>query len=680
MSRLKQLLTGNKEPLIMEATSLYALAALLTLVQLPHLLNLPIWVSAFGISVIALRVYARRTPNKPAWQFLFSSPTVTTVAIIGALLIRFHYGYFLGRDPCVAFLFLLVSLKFAEYRRSSDATLLLGLACVLMLTQYFYSQSIIAAIVTLPAVFALGHALAVLRDPSHEMAAKPQLRLIGKLLMQGLPIAIALFLLFPRFSGPLWSMPDDATAKTGLSDTMRPGDIGDLSQSNEVAFRVEFNGEVPPPDSRYWRGPVLTNFDGFTWSPEKNLSEAYPAANNPSALEYTVMLQPHKSHWLFALDQAVSIPAKDGSLTPVGTTSNFASLTTSGQLLANEPITRVTRYTQRSMVSGEFSAPVKPTASELNYPGNMPRTVNLAAQISSDSQSASEYANRVLQRFNQLDYHYTLQPGLLGDTPVDEFLFDTQKGFCEHYASAFTLMMRAAGIPARVVTGYLGGEMNDDYMIVRQSDAHAWSEAYIDGVWQRFDPTAAVAPSRVEQGLSAALPQGELTGFRHNKAFTWTNKFSLAWDALNHDWQRLIVDYNNDSQENLFEKLGLPNMKLWQITAFILAVAGLWALWMLRSPLQRNRKHLSVADKVWKKLENWLSTQSITRATSETPQAFLDRACLELKHGENELRQIGKLLMPARFAPISTDVAAEHARRAEQDLKALQHQISSRFG
>lgn len=671
MSRFKQLLSGSNEPLVMESTSLFALAALLTLVQLPHVLNLPIWVSLFGIGIIALRVYARGTPNKRAWRYLFSSPAVTTVAIVGALLIRLHYGYFLGRDPCVAFLFLLVSLKFAEYRRSADATLLLGLACVLMLTQYFYSQSIIAAVVTLPAVFALGHALAVLRDPSHAMASKPQLRLIGKLLLQGLPIAILLFVLFPRLPGPLWSMPDDASAQTGLSDTMNPGDIGNLSQSNEVAFRVEFDGAVPAPDARYWRGPVLTRFDGYTWSPEQKVTHAVPAEEVPGASEYTVMLQPHKNHWLFALDQAVSIPRKDGSVAAVGTASNFATLTSSGQLLAKDPVTRVTRYTQRSNVSSTFQAPVKPTEHELAYPGNMPRTVQLAAEISSQSDSASDYVQRVLARFNQMDYRYTLKPGLLGDTPVDEFLFDTRQGFCEHYASAFTLLMRAAGIPARVVTGYLGGEMNDDYMIVRQSDAHAWSEVYIDGVWQRFDPTGAVAPSRVERGLSAALPQGELTGLRHNKAFSWTNKLALAWDSVNHDWQRLIVDYNNKSQDGLMEKLGLPTMALWQIALFILGTAGLWALWMLRSPLQRNRKKLSTADTVWKKVEKWLNTQNITRDPSETPQAFLDRACHELQHVEKDLRAIGDLLLPARFAPLSETVAVQQARSAESNLAML---------
>jgi len=267
------------DPLIMESSSLVALAALLMLVQLPHVLNLPLWVSGFGISLIALRVYARRSATNIKWRYLFSTPVIALMAIVGALFIRAHYGYFLGRDPCVAFLFILVSLKFAEYRRSADATLLVGLSCILLLTQYFYSQSLLSAVVTVPAVFALGNALLVLRDPDHALAQRPQLALIAKLLMQGLPIALLLFVVFPRLPGPLWSLPDDAVGKTGLSDTMSPGDIGTLSRSSEVAFRVEFNGTPPPPDERYWRGPVLSQFDGFRWSPIINTTEAYPSLN-----------------------------------------------------------------------------------------------------------------------------------------------------------------------------------------------------------------------------------------------------------------------------------------------------------------------------------------------------------------------------------------------------------------
>lgn len=672
-------LTLNKDndPLVMDSSSLIALAVLLALVQLPHVLNLPIWISAFGLGVISLRVYARGTPTDKRWKYIFSSPTITIVALIGAGLIRLHYGYFLGRDPCVAFLFLLISLKFGEYRRSADATLLIGLACVLLLTQYFYSQSILSAVVTLPAVFALGHALAVLRDPTHPLAKKPQLRLVGKLLLQGLPIALILFVLFPRLPGPLWSIPDDAVGKTGLSDTMRPGDIGTLSQSNEVAFRVEFNTSPPPPEARYWRGPVLTRFDGFAWTPDNTITEAYPANASPAALEYTVMLQPHKQNWLFALDQAVSIPAKDGSLTPPGQASNFATLTTSGQLLAKEPITRVTRYTQRSSLTTQFQSPLRPSAAELNFPSNMPRTEQLAQTLLTQSSSPRDYANRVMQRFNRLDFRYTLQPGLLGNNPVDEFLFDTQQGFCEHYSSAFTMMMRAAGIPARVVTGYLGGEMNEDYMIVRQSDAHAWSEVHIDGRWQRFDPTAAVAPERVERGVRAALPESDLSGFSDINSYSWTKNMGLAWDSVNHNWQRMVVDYNNRSQENLFKKIGLPSLAIWQITALILCIAGLWCLWMLRSPLQRRNTPLLPADRVWKKFESLLGAHGVEREPSETPSAFLDRACEELSDWSDDIKKIGTALLSARFAAMDLSVASQKATEASKQIKHLHQRIKT---
>jgi len=666
---VRKLFNEPRDGLVMEASSLFALAALLTLVQLPHVLNLPLWVSAFGLSIIALRVYARRSPNTKYWRHIFSTTTITALAVLGAVLIRAHYGYFFGRDPCVAFLFILVSLKFAEYRRSADATLLLGLSCILLLTQYFYSQSLIAALVTVPAVFALGHALAVLRDPKHALAQRPQIKLVGKLLLQGLPIAALLFVLFPRLPGPLWSLPDDAAGKTGLSDSMSPGDIGVLSQSSEVAFRVEFNDTPPAKNELYWRGPVLSLYDGFVWRPAQNTVEMRPANNSAFSIEYTVTLQPHQQHWLFALEQTASIPKRSGDIHSTAAASEFTKLTSTGQLMARRPVKRVLRYTQRSNLGDRFFSPILPTQAELFVPVNMPRTKALADKLIAQSSSAEDYAARVLRRFSEQNYRYTLQPGLLGDSPVDEFLFDTQAGFCEHYSSAFTLLMRAAGIPARVVTGYLGGEMNDDYMIVRQSDAHAWSEVYINGAWQRFDPTAAVAPSRVEQNVRQALPSGELSSFRDSTAFSWTKSLALAWDSVNHDWQRLVIDFNNRSQEDLFKKLGLPSFELWQIVAIVLALSAIWSAWLLRRPLSPRKQKLSPADRAWKELENFLKEQGLEREKSEAPHAYLDRACPPDENQTGELRNLGQLLLRARFGPVPESVAAEQAHAASIALK-----------
>jgi len=268
MKRLWRKRKKDSVAIQLDKRSLYALGALLILSQLPHVLHLPLWVSFIGVGIVALKLLAHQKPTR-LLTLLLSPLSMTIIAFGGAVMVRMHYGYFLGRDPCVAFLFILVSAKFAEVRKPSDSTLLLCLAGFLLLTQYFYSQSILSALVTLPAVLALGNALAVVRDSTNARSARKNVAMVAKLLIQGAPLAVLLFVVFPRMPGPLWSLPEDAAAKTGLSDSMSPGTIGSLSRSDEVAFRVEFNGSHPPPNQRYWRGPVMDNFDGRQSQPTK---------------------------------------------------------------------------------------------------------------------------------------------------------------------------------------------------------------------------------------------------------------------------------------------------------------------------------------------------------------------------------------------------------------------------
>jgi len=260
---------------------------------------------------------------------------------------------------------------------------------------------------------------------------------------------------------------------------------------------------------------------------------------------------------------------------------------------------------------------------------------------------------------------------------VDEFLFDTRAGYCEHYSSAFALMMRAGGVPARIVTGYLGGEMNEDYMIVRQSDAHAWTEVYIDGAWQRFDPTAAVAPQRVQNGVSAALPAAERNAVGGTAFSSLTKSMALAWDSVNHNWQRWIVDYNNQSQQNFFKRMGLPSFKLWQLTAIVLAITGIWCLWLLRSPLSRSKQKVTPAEKAWLKFERLLNNAGLSRQKSEAPQAFINRACEQLSAHASDISGIGSRLLSARFAPMTDKAASECARIAEVDISKLGKQLNS---
>ncbi len=622
----------------MDARTLYALSCLLVLVQLPHTLNMPIWVSAVGLSMVGARLALLKNPKHKLLGWLLSPASVTGIAALSALAIKWDYGYIIGRDPCVAFLFILVAAKFAEVRRAIDATLLLCLCAFLLLTQYFYSQTIIAAIVTLPAVVALAYCLAILRDAKSPQNLIFHLKLIGKLLLQGLPIAALLFFVFPRLPGPLWSLPDSSTATTGLSDSMSPGSIGKLSQSDAVAFRVEFDNDTPEPNQLYWRGIVLSQFDGRSWSISDQKFHASATYFNKvqsqlkPSIDYTVTLPAHQQRWLFALDAASSQPKNYNAssrqqATASSTTSRaIGTVFTDGQILARERVTQPLRYRQSSSLSDVIPAVHKPRADTLHLPEKNTRTIRFAKELRARTSSDRAYAKEVLRHFNQQPFRYTLEPQLLGSTPVDEFLFDTREGFCEHYASAFVVLMRAVGIPARIVTGYQGGEINNDYLIVRQSNAHAWAEVYLDGVWQRADPTAAVAPSRVEQGLAAALPNEASVPRLSRQTPGLIRNALLRWDTLNYHWQRLVIDFDDDSQKSFWDAIGLGKAALWQICIIALLITSLWSAWVIglprwqRSTLERQERH-------WNRLVKTLGAHSLTRQHTESAADFLLRAC-----------------------------------------------------
>jgi len=368
----------------LDSRTLLALAVVLLFVQLPHVFHLPFWVSLLGISLIALRLLYQRVCHSKPLSILLSPITLTSIAAATALLIRVDYGYSFGRDPSVAFLFVLVAAKFAEIRRASDATLLLCLAAFLLLTQYFYSQNIIAALLTVPSVVAIAYALSILRDSKNPSKNSQQVKLVGKLILHGLPLAALLFFIFPRLPGPLWSLPEDAMATTGLSDSMSPGSIGEISKSAAVAFRVEFDDDPPPSHTLYWRGPVLSEFDGRQWTTGKSVMETLPRynANNEKVFKYTVMLQPHKQKWLFALDSPVSLPRSDSvegtSQGLLSSTRLLGRLTSDGQILAHKPVSQLLRYQQTSILSDSITSDRPPSESTLFLPGKNPRTIEFA--------------------------------------------------------------------------------------------------------------------------------------------------------------------------------------------------------------------------------------------------------------------------------------------------------------
>ncbi len=658
----------------LDGRTLTALATVIFLVQFPHVFHLPIWVSLTGATLVALKLWRHNRPDDALLRRLTSPVAATFIAAATAVLIRMDYGYSLGRDPCVAFLFVLIAAKYAELKRANDATALLCLSAFLLLTQYFYAQSILAAVLTLPAVFAFGVALAVLRDADNPATNTDHIKLVGKLLLQGLPLAAILFLGFPRLPGPLWSLPDDAVARTGLSDSMAPGSIGSLSQSNEVAFRVEFDGVPPTPEQLYWRGPVLSQFDGREWTEHDTRVEAHPQApsDNTRVHDYTVMLQPHRQRWLFALDTAASLPYPDNPDTTAGITPRvLGQLMSDGQMIAERPVTQVLRYRQSSVLSDTLATNVPPAPHTLYLPGKNPRTIAFARSLREKTTGPWDYAQRVLNIFSENEFHYTLQPQLLGDAPVDEFLFQSQAGFCEHYSAAFVVLMRAAGIPARVVTGYLGGEMNGDYMIVRQSHAHAWAEAHIDGAWRRFDPTAHVSPLRVEQGLSAALPdEVTATGLTGTLDANWLREAQLRWDAMNHRWQTLVVNFNDASQEKLWEKLGVGTPSLMQIVVGFIALSAVWCALIIGLPSWQH-KHLPPTERHWLQLCRVLARRGITRNTNESMSEFLNRAALAWPNQQARLTQLNTDFSALRFQRQYSAESDERLTRVRRELLQL---------
>ncbi|MFK7861708.1 MAG: DUF3488 and DUF4129 domain-containing transglutaminase family protein [Granulosicoccus sp.] len=662
----------------MQAKTLYALAALLLLVKVPHLPHLPLWVSAAGFSLVAIRLALLTKPSNRILRAVLSPLCVTLMAAASAFIIKWHYGYFIGRDPCVAFLFILVAAKFAEVRRASDATLLLCLCAFLLLTQYFYSQSIIAATLTLPAVVALAFSLSVLRDVNNPESIASQIRLIGVLLVQGLPLAALLFIVFPRLPGPLWSLPEDTMATTGLSDSMSPGSIGELSQSDAVAFRVEFDGAAPDPEQLYWRGPVLTEFDGRKWGVGRAGFEATPTYSGPSSgiVNYVVTLQAHRQRWLFALESAAALPVSYNAAENSERRYSriIGRMYNDGQILAEDTVTQTLRYRQSSVLSRTFPAVERPRQDTIYLPGKNMRAIRFARQLRSVHSSDRAFALAVMEHFSNAPFRYTLQPQLLGDAPVDEFLFDSREGFCEHYAAAFVVLMRAAGVPARVVTGYQGGEMNKDYMIVRQSNAHAWTEAYIDGAWQRFDPTSAVAPSRVERGLAAALPNDSSVPRLSRQAPGFIRDMQLRWDAINHNWQRLVIDFDNDSQASFWERTGLGTPALWHIALLVIVVAGLWSALLLGMP-GRSLRSMSPQEHCWQQLSRLLHSRMTARRQTETPREYLQRAARQWPSHQERFERLETGFTRLRFMKLDDGEQKVLMKKMKKDVLYLQFML-----
>ncbi|MCC6378984.1 MAG: DUF3488 domain-containing transglutaminase family protein [Burkholderiales bacterium] len=609
------------------------IGAMIVCAQLPQAPHLPWWIAGFGIALVGLRfVLLRRDRARPGAPARIPSWTLVLFAVAAALAVRASYGYLVGRDPSVAFLYILIAIKFLEARTVRDGSVLVALVSFLLVTPFFHGQSPVAALAALPALLVLGATLDALARPADSpFAAAPRAAILrtARLFVQGIPIAALMFVLFPRIAGPLWGVPFEAGATTGLSDSMAPGSISELSLSDAVAFRVDFDGAVPPPAQRYWRGPVLSRFDGRAWTMAPRTAPGTLARFGAGGLAYTVTLEPHGKPWLFALELPASLPDPSGGGEDEPPARGYAFVSSDQQLLARVPVTQVLRYRQLSMLRDAFPEAERGEGADfLRLPsrGN-PRTMELGRDLRARGGSDAAVVAAALAWFRAEPFFYTLMPPLAERDPVDAFLFDTRRGFCEHFAGAFVVMMRAAGVPARVVTGYQGGEWNPrgGYLIVRQSDAHAWAEVLVDGTWRRVDPTATVAPSRIEMGLSYAMADTEPVPLFARLDSGWLKTSQLALDALNHAWRTHVVGFNRERQRKLWRDVGIDRFAGWQLAALAAALGVAWAgialglIGLRRATLDRERA-------LWSQACTRLAQAGLPRQPHEGPIAYAARA------------------------------------------------------
>jgi len=621
----------------------------------PHALELPAWIIAvfaagatwrYGIEIFQW--------YRPGRLVRFSLMLLILVAVFR----QFHT--LLGRDPGMALLITLIGLKFLELKTTRDFVVSLFVFYLIILGSFLYGQSLWLGVWALLAAAASTTALVHLTQPTG-LDLSQRLRLSGMMLAKAVPLMLVVYLLFPRISGTLWGLPADAhSGLTGMPDTMQPGSIRSLSESSEVAFRVDFDGAPPPARELYWRGLVFTEFDGRGWQrgPVRRVEAASFVPQN-EAQRYHVTLEPSNKPWMPALD----LPA----IRPRG-----ARYQSDFTLEYREPIRDRLSYTLTSYTrynTGALELAERARALQLP-PDASPRARALAAQWQRESGGPQQVAQAALDYFRRENFVYTLSPPLLGEDPVDEFLFGARRGFCEHYAAAFVALMRAAGIPSRVVVGYLGGELNTagDYLIVRQSDAHAWAEIWLpERGWVRVDPTGAIAPERIELGLDAVRrleQQGLALGSLSNEAMLralelgWFEHVARQarwyWDYTNLAWYRWVVDYGKERQERFLASLGLEDISWGRLTglltAGVLLITLLYALW-----LWRPGKSTDPAQAAYLRFCRKLAHAGLTRAPYEGSRAFAERVTRQRTDLATSISEITRLYEDLRYGRVASD-------------------------
>jgi len=561
-------------------------------VMMPLVSHIPLWCGGFAAVMLVWRGWLALTARPlPSRWWLMALLAATVLATL------MTYKTVLGRDAGVTLIVMLLAMKTLELRAKRDIFVVFFLAFFTLLTNFFFSQSLLIAATMLIALLGLLTALV----NAHMPVGKPPLlqaaRTAGWMALLGAPIMAVMFVLFPRMA-PLWGIPNDAmTGRSGLSNTMQVGSIASLALDDSIAMRIRFEGAAPMPSALYFRGPVLSSFDGREWRPLRSGASAgrqLPAnleVRGP-AVDYQVTLEPSSRPWLLLLDAAAFRP----------TVAGFEpSMTPELEWRVERPISDLLRYSARSYTDFRYG-PVQANAALWEYldlpAGFNPQTLQLADELRRDPRytnpDGAQLVAAVMERLRRGGYRYTLEPGVFGRHSADEFWFDRKEGFCEHIASSFVILMRALKVPARVVTGYQGGEKNplDGFWIVRQSDAHAWTEVWLAGRgWVRVDPTSAVAPGRIGTLQRLPVPRGVIaSALLGNVNLQLALNIRALWDAVNNSWNQSVLNYTQGKQLKLLQNLGFESPG-WEDLLYLLIASvvlasltgAAWTLW------ERNR-------------------------------------------------------------------------------------------
>ena len=596
-------------------------------VLLPHAGHVSWWVTTGCGCMLSWRAWltltGRRLPK--TWLLL---------PIAGLLMLGVYLTYrtFLGREAGVTMLVLLLTCKLLEMHAKRDLFVVIFLSFFLLLSSFFYQQTIFAAAFTLLATTLLLTAQLSFQYTGLVPTLRKKFKLSISLLGLAIPLTLCAFFLFPRIQGPLWGLPGDAhNGRSGLSETMAPGGISDLVLSEEIAFRAKFDQPIANKSMLYWRGIVMSDYDGKTWSPAPAGTRNQTAMISFSGkkINQQIILEPLGQRWMFAIDMPNSSATFEER--SVGQLNQYM------ELRSTEPVIQRLRYEIASTPQFQFQLDLEADERimDTDLPnGYNPRMHNFATQLRRNYSDDHQLIRAVLDYFHDQEFAYTLEPPLLGINSIDDFLFKSRAGFCEHYASAFVNIMRAANIPARVITGYQGGVLNDvdGFFEIRQSDAHAWSEVWLKGEgWVRIDQTAAVAPERVTQNLARAIPQKGLAGFM-GQAFSgisWVKGLHMRWDALNNSWNQWILNYNQNTQRNLLDSLGFKNFDWGQIS-LLFFMCGCVLISVIALPLVLNKPTISPLDRLYFSFCSRMEKLAVARKIDEGPQAYLGRLRNEL--------------------------------------------------